>query len=312
MEKPFAITLDVGSSRANKTGSWRTERAVYVDRMPPCNDACPAGENVQLWLYDGRGGRRRLRARVADDHGRQPVPRRDGPGLLPPVRDGLQPRPARRGGRHQLRRAVRRRRGAAAGLAGRRRGAADRASTCSWSAPGPSGLSAAYHLARLGHAVTVKEAGPMAGGMMRFGIPRYRLPREVLDAEVQRILDLGVTLELDAKVTDLMARQGGVRRGVPRRGRPARQAGLPPGRARRRTCSTRSTCCAGSRRASSRCSAAGSPSTAAATPRWTPPAPRSGSAPRRPSWSTAAPGTGCRRTPPRSPRPRTRACSSPG
>lgn len=45
----------------------------------------------------------------------------------------------------------------------------------------------------------------MAGGMMRFGIPAYRLPRAVLDAEVQRILDLGVTLELGAKVTDLMA-----------------------------------------------------------------------------------------------------------
>ena len=47
---------------------------------------------------------------------------------------------------------------------------------------GPSGLSAAYHLARRGHAVTIREAGPMAGGMMRFGIPRYRLPRDVLDA----------------------------------------------------------------------------------------------------------------------------------
>ena len=70
---------------------------------------------------------------------------------------------------------------------------------------GPSGLAAAYHLARRGHTVTIKEAGPMAGGMMRFGIPRYRLPRDVLDAEVQRILELGVTLELDAKVTDLTA-----------------------------------------------------------------------------------------------------------
>ena len=58
---------------------------------------------------------------------------------------------------------------------------------------GPSGLSAAYHLARRGHQVTIREAGPMAGGMMRFGIPAYRLPRDVLDAEVKRILDLGVT-----------------------------------------------------------------------------------------------------------------------
>jgi 2-oxoacid:acceptor oxidoreductase delta subunit (pyruvate/2-ketoisovalerate family) len=67
---------------------------------------------------------------------------------------------------------------------------------------GPSGLSAAYFLARLGHAVTIREAGPMAGGMMRFGIPKYRLPRDVLDAEVERILGLGVTLELNSKVTN--------------------------------------------------------------------------------------------------------------
>jgi 2-oxoacid:acceptor oxidoreductase delta subunit (pyruvate/2-ketoisovalerate family) len=70
---------------------------------------------------------------------------------------------------------------------------------------GPSGLSAAYHLARLGHGVTIHEAGPMAGGMMRFGIPAYRLPRDVLEGEVQRILDLGVELRLNAKVDDVMA-----------------------------------------------------------------------------------------------------------
>jgi NADPH-dependent glutamate synthase beta subunit-like oxidoreductase len=68
---------------------------------------------------------------------------------------------------------------------------------------GPAGLAAAYHLARLGHQVTIKEAGRAAGGMMRYGIPRYRLPREVLDAEVQRILDLGVVLHLDSPVRDL-------------------------------------------------------------------------------------------------------------
>ena len=68
---------------------------------------------------------------------------------------------------------------------------------------GPSGLSAAYHLARLGHKVEIQEAGPLTGGMMRFGIPKYRLPREVLDAEVQRILDLGITLKLNCKVAHI-------------------------------------------------------------------------------------------------------------
>src|SRR4029079_13490934 len=70
---------------------------------------------------------------------------------------------------------------------------------------GPSGLSAAYHLRRLGHGVRIVEAGPRAGGMMRFGIPKYRLPRDVLDAEVQRILDTGVELELNHKVDDVLA-----------------------------------------------------------------------------------------------------------
>jgi NADPH-dependent glutamate synthase beta subunit-like oxidoreductase len=69
---------------------------------------------------------------------------------------------------------------------------------------GPSGLSAAWHLARRGHQVVIHEAGRMAGGMMHFGIPRYRLPREVLDAEIARITSLGVEVVLNRKVDDLL------------------------------------------------------------------------------------------------------------
>jgi NADPH-dependent glutamate synthase beta subunit-like oxidoreductase len=65
---------------------------------------------------------------------------------------------------------------------------------------GPAGLSCAYQLARRGYAVTVWEAFPQPGGMLRYGIPRYRLPREVLDAEIQRILDLGVELRCNQVV----------------------------------------------------------------------------------------------------------------
>ena len=56
MKKPFAITLDKGSSLANHTGTWRTNRPVYVDRLPPCNHACPAGEDIQGWLYYAESG----------------------------------------------------------------------------------------------------------------------------------------------------------------------------------------------------------------------------------------------------------------
>ena len=56
MRKPFAITLDPGSSLANHTGTWRTMRPEYLDRLPPCNHACPAGENIQGWLYHAESG----------------------------------------------------------------------------------------------------------------------------------------------------------------------------------------------------------------------------------------------------------------
>jgi NADPH-dependent glutamate synthase beta subunit-like oxidoreductase len=56
MQKPFAITLNVGSSLANHTGSWRTEKPLYVDLLPPCNQACPAGENIQQWLFHAEEG----------------------------------------------------------------------------------------------------------------------------------------------------------------------------------------------------------------------------------------------------------------
>ncbi|WP_374457187.1 NAD(P)-binding protein [Nocardioides sp.] len=202
MDKPFAITLDVGTSRANKTGSWRTERAVYTNRMPPCNDSCPAGENVQAWLYEaeeGGAGYERAWRRIMDDN---PFPAVMGRVCYHPCETACN--------RGQLDEAV--------GINSVERFVGDEAIRQGWTisvevpptgrkvlvvGAGPSGLSAAYHLARRGHAVTIKEAGPMAGGMMRFGIPRYRLSRDVLDAEVQRILDLGVVLELDAKVTDL-------------------------------------------------------------------------------------------------------------
>lgn len=85
---------------------------------------------------------------------------------------------------------------------------------------GPAGLSCAYQLARRGYPVTVYEAFPEVGGMLRYGIPRYRLPYDVLDAEVKRILDLGVELKLntavgrDVPVEELRARHKAIFVGI--------------------------------------------------------------------------------------------------
>jgi len=68
---------------------------------------------------------------------------------------------------------------------------------------GPAGLSAAYHLRRLGHDVTVRDATHAPGGMMRYGIPKYRLPREVLDAEIDRIKAMGIKFEMNTRVDDV-------------------------------------------------------------------------------------------------------------
>ena len=236
--KPFAITLDVGSSRANKTGAWRTERPVYVSNLPPCNNACPAGENIQQWLYRAEEGE----AGSASLGGRTPLqpPEKSGSASLggttslqPPEKSGYEaawrqimadnPLPAIMGrvcyrpceiacNRAQLDSAV--------GINSVERFLGDEAIRHGWQVPvdaaptgkrvlvvgaGPSGLSAAYHLTRMGHAVTIRDANAEPGGMMRYGIPRYRLPRDILDAEINRILAMGVTLELNAPVTDLTA-----------------------------------------------------------------------------------------------------------
>lgn len=200
MDIPFAITLLPGSSLANQTGAWRSERPVYRDLMPPCNDACPAGENVQGWLHLAQEGRyeQAWRALMADNP-------------FPAVMGRVCYHPCQRGcNRAELDQEV--------GINAVERFLGDQAIRHGWRVPltaapsgkrvlvvgaGPSGLSAAYHLRRRGHEVVVCDGSDAPGGMMRYGIPTYRLPREVLDAEIDRITAMGVRLQLGHPVTDL-------------------------------------------------------------------------------------------------------------
>ena len=183
MDKPFAISLDIGSSLANKTGSWRTERPVYVRNTAPCAAGCPAGEDPQAWLYHAEEGDYERAWRTIMDV--NPLPAVIGRVCYHPCETVCN--------RAKLDEAV--------GINSVERFLGDEAIRQGWTverlaAPtgkrvlvvgaGPSGLSAAYHLARLGHEVEIHEAGPAPGGMMRVGIPRYRLPREEYNSRKAR------------------------------------------------------------------------------------------------------------------------------
>lgn len=200
MTKPFAITLDVGSSLANRTGSWRTLKPVYTSRLPPCNAKCPAGEQCQAWLYHAESGNYRA-------------------AWLQIVQDNPFPACMGRVCYHTCESACNRAVvDESVGINAVERFLGDFALKNQWQfekpkeqtgksvlivGSGPAGLSAAYHLARLGHRVHVVESSRQAGGMMRYGIPKYRLPREILDQEIARIEALGVEIECNRTITDL-------------------------------------------------------------------------------------------------------------
>jgi 2-oxoacid:acceptor oxidoreductase delta subunit (pyruvate/2-ketoisovalerate family) len=200
MTNPFAITLDVGSSRANHTGSWRVERPVYVDRLPPCNDACPAGENIQGWLYEAESGNYEAAWRKLVEE--NPLPAIMGRVCFHPCETACN--------RVQVDEAV--------GINAVERFLGDLALEKGWALPepgpdtgkrilvigaGPAGLSATYHLRRLGHHVRLVDSASHLGGMMRYGIPAYRLPRATLDGEIARIIAMGVEIQLEHVVHDV-------------------------------------------------------------------------------------------------------------
>jgi NADPH-dependent glutamate synthase beta subunit-like oxidoreductase len=185
-------------------GPVRTRRPVYADLLPPCNAGCPAGENIQAWLASTRAGEheRAWRQLTADN----PLPAIHGRVCYHPCESVCN--------RAELDSSV--------SIHSVERFLGDLALDRGWRfdppptrtgkrvlvvGAGPSGLSAAYHLARRGHDVEIRDAGAEPGGMMRYGIPAYRLPREVLAGELARIEALGVRMICGHRVTDLAAEQ---------------------------------------------------------------------------------------------------------
>lgn len=203
----WAMSIDLTqgadlTGHSHGTGARRTRRPEYVDLLPPCNDACPAGENIQAWLALAQAGD--FEAAWRELVRNNPMPSIHGRVCYHPCETVCN-------------RVVT---DSAVSIHAVERYLGDLALVSGWQfevpatgsgkriliiGAGPSGLSAAYHLARLGHEVEIREAGPVAGGMMHFGIPAYRMPRDTLAAEIQRIEEMGVTMTLNHRVEDLMA-----------------------------------------------------------------------------------------------------------
>lgn len=183
------------------TGSIRKSKPEYVHFLPPCNQACPAGENIQEWLSLAQEGKVEDAWRKLTEQ--NPLPAIHGRVCYHPCENSCN--------RKDLDTSV--------SIHAVERFLGDEALKNDWQytpitfssgkkimivGAGPSGLSAAYHLRKLGHEVTIFEAGPVAGGMMNFGIPAYRMPRNILQAEIKRIENFGVKIVLNYKVADIL------------------------------------------------------------------------------------------------------------
>jgi len=188
-------------------GAMRWQRPEWVDHLPPCNHACPAGENIQGWLDHAQAGRYReaWTVLVADN----PLPSAHGRACYHPCESACN--------RKDLDLPV--------AIHAVERFLGDLAVHEGWPIPvapdtgrrilvvgaGPAGLSCAYHLRRLGHAVEIRDEMAEPGGMMHYGIPAYRLPRAALLKEIARIEATGVKITTGHRVADLPAelREGG-------------------------------------------------------------------------------------------------------
>jgi len=184
------------------TGALRSRKPVYMDFLPPCNHACPAGEDIQAWLALAQEGNYEAAWQTLIEN--NPFPAIHGRVCYHPCETACN--------RAYTDEEV--------SIHAVERFLGDLAMEKGWkpefTAPedgkkvliiggGPSGLSAAYHLTRLGHEVEIREAGPVAGGMIHFGIPAYRMPRKELQQEIKRVEDMGVKITLNHRVSDVHA-----------------------------------------------------------------------------------------------------------
>jgi len=191
------VAVSFDTMEVNLTGSWRYMRPVYRDKVPPCNEGCPAGEDIERYMvYAAQGRFREAWETIKREN---PFPGVCGRVCYHPCQGVCN--------RLHFEEAI--------GISDIERAIFDygkppleeikelpttHPEKIAIVGSGPAGLACAYHLKRFGYAVTVYEAFPKAGGVLRVGIPDYRLPRDVLDREIAEIEALGVKIETGCRV----------------------------------------------------------------------------------------------------------------
>jgi formate dehydrogenase beta subunit len=198
----FDLTKPVDlSDHAEGTGALRSRIPVYKDFLPPCNRSCPSGENVQAWMAFAQSGNYEAAfQQLMEDN---PFPSISGRVCVHPCETGCN--------RTHIDTTV--------NIHAVERFIGDLSLEAKWPVryqakpsgkkvlvvgAGPAGLSAAYHLTRMGHKVEIFEGRSAPGGLLHYGIPSYRLPAEIRDGEINRVLSMGVRLHLNHKVDDVL------------------------------------------------------------------------------------------------------------
>ncbi len=183
-----AISLE--TTLLNKTGTWRIFRPRYENKLPPCQDACPAGEDIQRYIYlaskrDYEEGYRTILER-------NPFPAITGRVCFHPCEDACNRKEYDEPiGIHNIERFL-----GDYGLKNvekkEKRKKPEEKRRVAIIGSGPAGLACAYYLSREGIGVEVFEKERLPGGLLRTGIPAYRLPKNILDKEIEKLEKNGV------------------------------------------------------------------------------------------------------------------------
>ncbi len=198
MNQPMRPIWTTQTTEAIKTGSWRVALPDYVNVPAPCHDACPVDGNIAAWIQS-------VEKEAYQDAWLTLIDNNP----FPSVTGRICHRPCENScNRGQLDEPI--------AIRCLERFVGDRALDKGWAFPdvaesqaekvaivggGPAGLAAAYYLRRMGYEITLIEAQPQLGGVLRYGIPAYRLPKDILDAEIQRILDLGIEVRTETRIS---------------------------------------------------------------------------------------------------------------